>query len=63
MADLGQNRHFFPAIIIPSKVYMTGLRYAGHYDLRHEQKIIQEITPNFIKLQHKITPVKLSSKI
>ena len=21
MADIGQNRHFFPAIIIPSKVY------------------------------------------
>ena len=21
MADLGQNRHFFPAIIIPSKVF------------------------------------------
>ena len=56
MADLGQNRHFFP-------VYMTGLRYAGHYDLRHDQKIIQEITPNVIKLKHKMTPVKLSSKI
>ena len=23
MADLGQNRHFFPAIIIPSKVFNT----------------------------------------
>ena len=27
MADLGQNRHFFPAIIIPSKVVSILARF------------------------------------
>ena len=31
MADLGQNRHFFPAIIIPSKVVLLFLFVLYYY--------------------------------
>ena len=35
MTDLGQNRHFFPAIIIPSKVsYVTNIHFSNFCNLR-----------------------------
>ena len=35
MADLGQNRHFFPTIIITSKVSQNSLHYDELYNLNY----------------------------